>query len=94
VIANEKAPHRRKRGGAFKKMGCENPVPIFVPLAVFLSEILSPPKSEVLDFIDPDNLLKTLKHGGVILFQGHETTCGDFRKGQGYGGGHDPASSV
>jgi len=43
---------------------------------------------------DRGNIPNTASHRGVILFQGHETTCGDFRKGQGYGGGHNPASSV
>lgn len=30
--------------------------------------------------VAPDRSDNTLKHGGVILFQGHETTCGIFAK--------------
>ncbi|MCY1458061.1 hypothetical protein D9M71_754130 [compost metagenome] len=37
-------------------------------------------------------LAQLAKDRGVILFQGHETTCGILRKGQGYGDGHDAAS--
>src|SRR5476651_2754815 len=41
-----------------------------------------------------DVLAELAEDRGVILFQGHEATCGSLRKEQGYGGWQPPANSM